>query len=104
MTNPTNPTTNPTTSPTTNPPSASVYRDLLIDGDLAGCPYSQIAVYFELEANGPLSPRQLADRLPRTRETVHKALSSLAESDLVEHVGTDGRTTLYDLSDTATLS
>ena len=73
----------------------------LLDGSLQGS-YTEIAVHGRLEADGPLSARELADRLPRTRMSVHRALRELREAGLVERSlasGSDGRRTVYILND-----
>ena len=73
----------------------------LLDGSLQGS-YTEIAVHGWLEADSPLSARELADRLPRTRMSVHRALRELREADLVERSlgsGSDGRRTVYVLND-----
>ena len=73
----------------------------LLDGSLQGS-YTEIVVHGWLEVDGPLSARELADRLPRTRMSVHRALRELREAGLVERSlasGSDGRRTVYVLSD-----
>jgi predicted transcriptional regulator len=73
----------------------------LLDGSLQGS-YTEIAVHGRVEADGPLSARELADQLPRTRMSVHRALRELREAGLVERSlgsGSDGRRTVYVLND-----
>ena len=73
----------------------------LLDGSFQGS-YTEIAVHGRLEVDGPLSARELADRLPRTRMSVHRALRELREAGLVERSlasGSDGRRTVYVLND-----
>jgi len=62
------------------------YHDLLIHGALSGCPYTQIAVYFALERDAPLTARGLAAQLPRSRQSVNKALAALADENLIERL------------------
>ena len=73
----------------------------LLDGSLQGS-YTEIAVHGRLEVDAPLSARELADRLPRTQMSVHRALRELREAGLVERsLGSvpDGRRTVYVLND-----
>ena len=70
----------------TDSPGTADATTLIIDGPLAGCPYTQIAVYFALERDGPLTARGLAAQLPRSRQAVNKALAALADENLIERL------------------
>ena len=67
-----------------NPPPTSYYRDLLVEGDLAGLPYTHVAVFFDLLERGPQTPLDISKEIPRSENTLRDACKELYDRDLLE--------------------
>ena len=78
---------------------SSIHRHLTDGGDLAGLPYTHIAVFVHLLEAGPTTVDQLVEVLPREYPTVAKACSQLYDADIIDRQPphSDRRAYLYNI-------